>query len=131
MAILRKHLEPGGGTLFADAACGSSAFDASFRQFVAELLPEAKLEPIPADDEIYTEKVGYDLSDVQFSKAAGGAKGRPRLEGVKLNGHWAILYSPYDIGCALERQQGLDCKGYTHESAMRIAANIVLYATLP
>ncbi len=131
MAILRKHLEPGGGTLFADAACGSTAFDVSFRKFVADLLPETKLEPIPADDEIYTEKVGYDLSDVQFSKAAGGAKGRPRLEGVKLNGHWAILYSPYDIGCALERQQGLDCKGYTHESAMRIAANIVLYATLP
>jgi len=131
MQALRRHLEPGGGTFFADAACGSPAFDASFRRFVAELLPDRKLEPIPAEDELYTEKVGYDLADVQFSKAAGGSKGRPRLEGVKLNGHWAIIYSPYDIGCALERQQGLDCKGYTHESAMRIAANIVLYSTLP
>ena len=32
---------------------------------------------------------------------------------------------------ALERHQGLDCKGYTYESAMRIASNIVVYATLP
>ncbi len=131
MEALRRHLEPGGGTLFADAACGSAPFDASFRRFVAALLPDHKLEPIPADDELYTEKVGYDLSDVQFSKAAGGTRGRPGLEGVKINGRWSIIYSPYDIGCALERQQGLDCKGYTHESAMRIAANIVLYATLP
>ena len=28
---LRRHIEPGGGTLFADAACGSPAFDAAFR----------------------------------------------------------------------------------------------------
>ena len=26
---LRRHLDPGGGTLFADAACGSPAFDAA------------------------------------------------------------------------------------------------------
>jgi hypothetical protein len=131
LARLRRHLEPGGGTLFADAACGSPAFDAAFRRFVATLLPDNALVPIPADDELYTEKVAYDLSDVQYSRAAGGGKGRPQLEGVRLGGHWAIIYSPYDIGCALERQQGLDCKGYTHESALRIAANIVIYSTLP
>ena len=49
----------------------------------------------------------------------------------KLNGHWAVIYSKYDIGCALERHQGLDCKGYSPESAVRIATNIVIYATLP
>lgn len=128
---LRAHIDPGGGTFFADAACGSPAFDAAFRRFVGELLPGRELEPIPPDDELYTDRVGFDLSDVQYTKAAGGGKARPRLEGVKVDGHWAIIYSPYDIGCALERQQGLDCKGYTHESAMRIAANVVIYATLP
>ena len=45
---LRRHLDPGGGTLFADAACGSPAFDAAFRRFVAELLPNNPLIPIPA-----------------------------------------------------------------------------------
>ena len=113
IVLLRRHLEPGGGTLFADAACGSPAFDAAFRKFVAELLPDNPLVPIPRDDEIYTRKVGFDLADVQYSKAAGGRRDFPQLEGVKLNGHWAIIYSKYDIGCALERHQGLDCKGYT------------------
>ncbi len=131
IAILRRSLEPGGGTLFADAACGSGAFDTAFRRFVSEMLPDNALVPIPRDDEIYTRKVGYDLSDVQYSKAAGGGRDLPQLEGVKLNGHWAVIYSKYDIGCALERHQGLDCKGYTPESAVRIATNIVIYATLP
>jgi Domain of unknown function (DUF4159) len=131
LAALRRHLEPGGGTIFADAACGSTAFDSSFRQFVAELLPNNPLVPIARDDDLYTRQVGYDLSDVEFSKAAGGNHGLPQLEGVKLNGHWAIIYSKLDIGCALEHPQGIECKGYTHESALRIAVNIVVYATRP
>ena len=58
LAILRKHLDPGGGTLFADAACGSPAFDDAFRKLVAEMLPDSPLVPIPRDDEIYTKKNG-------------------------------------------------------------------------
>jgi hypothetical protein len=128
---LRKHLDPGRGTLFADAACGSPAFDGAFRKFVADLFPNDPLVPIPRDDEIYSRKVYFDLSDCQYSKAAGGGKDFPQLEGVKIKGHWAIIYSKLDIGCALERHAGLDCKGYSYESAIRIASNIVIYATLP
>jgi hypothetical protein len=128
---LRHHLEPGGGTLFADAACGSPAFDTAFRRFAAELLPGHKLEPIPRDDELYTNKVGFDLRDCQYTKAAGGGRDFPQLEGIKLNGHWAVIYSKLDLGCALERHSGMDCKGYTYDSAVRIAGNIVIYATLP
>lgn len=128
---LRRHLDPGRGTIFADSACGSVPFDTAFRRFVAELLPNNPMVPIPHNDEIYTEKVGFDLAHVQYSKAAGGGQDFPQLEGVKLNGRWAIIYSKYDIGCALERHQGLDCKGYSYESALKIAANIVIYATLP
>ncbi len=131
LGLLRRHLDPGGGTMFADSACGSPSFDAAFRKMVAEMLPKNPLVPIPKDDELYTKKVGFDLSKVQFSKAAGGGQDFPQLEGVKINGHWAIIYSKYDIGCALERHQGVDCKGYTYESALKIAANIVIYSTLP
>ena len=87
--------------------------------------------PIPTDDELFTDKVGFDLSDSQYTTAAGGGHDFPKLEGVKINNHWAIIYSKYDIGCALERHTGIDCKGYTHLSAVKIAANIVIYATLP
>ncbi len=128
---LRRHLDPGGGTLFADAACGSAAFDASFRKLVAELLPDHPLVPIPHADDLCSDRVGFDLKDVEYTKAAAIPRGFPQLEGVKLNDHWAIIYSRFDIGCALERHTGLDCKGYTHMSAASIAANIVIYSTLP
>jgi hypothetical protein len=128
---LRKHLDPGGGTIFADSACGSPPFDAAFRRFVAELLPDKPLVPIPRDDELFTTVVGLDLSKVQYTKAAGGGRDYPQLEGVKINDHWAIIYSKYDIGCALERHTGIECKGYTYESALAIASNVVQYATLP
>ncbi len=95
-------------------------------------MPNNPLVPIPRDDELYSAtKVGFDLSDCQYTRAAGGGKDYPQLEGVKINGHWAIIYSKYDIGCALERHSGLDCKGYNYESALKIAANIVIYSTLP
>lgn len=128
---LRRHLDPGGGTLFADAACGSPAFDSAFRKFVAALVPNSPLVEIPRDDDLYTTKIGYDLKDCRYSKAAGGGTDFPRLEGVKIGNHWAVIYSKYDVGCALERHQGLDCKGYVPESALRIASNVVIYATLP
>jgi len=129
-AALRKHLDTG-GTIFADSACGSTGFDTAFRKSVAELLPSNPLIPIPRTDDIYTKKTYYDLADCQYTKAAGGGRDFPQLEGVKINGHWAIIYSKLDIGCALERHAGLDCKGYSFESAIRIASNIVIYATLP
>lgn len=129
--VLKRHIEPGGGTFFADAACGSEPFDAGFRKLCKALYPDNPLVPIPPDDDIYTTQIGYDLSKVQYTKAAGGREGRAELEGIKIGNRWAVIYSKYDLGCALERHQGLDCKGYNYESALKIATNIVIYSTLP
>ena len=127
------HLEQGGGThIHRLRRLRQRAFGASFRRFVAELLPNNPLVPIPREDELFTKRVGFELTEVHYTGSAGGGLGPPpQLEGSKINDHWAIIYSRYDIGCALERHTGIDCKGYTHESAVKIAANIVIYATLP
>ena len=81
LEALRRHLEPGGGTLFADAACGSPAFDAAFRRFVAELVPDNKLEPIPRDDELYTNKVGFDLRELPVHQGGRRRQGLPAARG--------------------------------------------------
>jgi hypothetical protein len=39
-----------------------------------------------------------------------------------------VIYSKYDISCALERQASVACTGYIHEDAVRLGVNIVLYA---
>ena len=50
------------------------------------------------------------------------------LEGIKVDGRWAVIYSRYDIGCALEKNKSSACKGYDPESAMRLATAALLYA---
>ena len=55
----------------------------------------------------------------------------PYLEGIKINGRWAVIYSRYDIGCALERATSSDCLGYDPDSAQLIAGAAVLYTLRP
>ena len=130
-AALRKHLDPGGGTLFADAACGSPSFDAAFRKFVAELLPN---NPLVADPPRRRPLSPEDLlrpRRLPVHQGAGGGKDFPQLEGVKINGHWAIIYSKLDIGCALEAPRRARLQGLQLRERLRIASNVVIYATLP
>lgn len=127
-----------GGLLLADACCGSEAFDAAFRKFIEKAFPESKLEPIPADDPLYSERLnGRAIVTVERrEKVANAAEGKdagfenlpPKLEGIKVDGRWAVIYSRYDIGCALEGHKSSDCLGHSPDSAKRLAAAAVLYS---
>ena len=127
-----------GGLLLADACCGQEEFDRSFRKSMAKMFPENKLEAIPADDLLYSEKLNRTaIKTVKRREKAGNAQGGndagfedlpPALEGVKINGRWVVVYSKYDIGCALENHKSTDCLGHTPDSARRLAAAAVLYS---
>ena len=39
-----------------------------------------------------------------------------------------VVYSKYDIGCAVEGHKSADCLGHDKESALRVAAAVVLYS---
>ncbi|MCI0459037.1 MAG: DUF4159 domain-containing protein, partial [Gemmataceae bacterium] len=138
---LRFNLE-NGGLLLADACCGKDAFDRSFRKFVAQLFPKHKLEPIKPEEERRTseglfskELNGEELSDknircrVKRNELLQAMD--PALEGIRINGRWVVIYSRYDLGCALERHSSSDCLSYDHESALRIAGAAVLYTLRP
>lgn len=131
---LRRHLESG-GILLADACCGSPAFDKSFREMVHKMFPDRKLEPIPLDDPLFSEQIGKRIDQVDCRTEVGKPyqKIQPRFEGIRLNpndpqSRWILIYSPYDLGCALEKHAAGDCIGYKHESALELAAQVVLYA---
>src|SRR5262249_30276456 len=115
---LRFNLE-NGGLLFADACCGSKAIDRAFRPFVPRLLPGQKLEKVDPKKELQEGGLcsaklnGEELTEKNIRCRVEGPSGKedktevkskaPELEGIKINGRWAVLYSRYDIGCALER----------------------------
>jgi hypothetical protein len=132
---LRMNLETG-GLLFADACCGKKAFDSSFRDLAAQLFRDKKLEAIPRGDELYSKEINPETIAVVRCRTeppgdSGPAEFRdlpPRLEGIKLHNRWVIIYSKYDIGCALEKHQTTDCLGHDHASALKLGSAAVLYA---
>ena len=58
-------------------------------------------------------------------------EGEPELEGIEIGGRLAVIFSPYDISCALEQHESLQCPGYTREDAARIALNVLMYSLSP
>jgi hypothetical protein len=131
LSALRTHLNPGGGTLFVDGDSRNPAFDKDFRRFVAELFPKQSLTAIPWDDALYSKGICNDLTNVQYNRAAGGGRGQLRLEGVKIDGHWAIIYSKDDISCSMEKDPPNDPPGYTRDSSSKILENIIIHSIEP
>jgi hypothetical protein len=136
LTLLRLNLQ-NGGLLLADACCGKPAFDKAFRQFLVDLFPQPvkerpRLEPIPFDDDLFSKQLnGESLTagNIQLRTERGQLPQatRPLLEGIKIHNRWVVIYSKYDIGCALERHQSADCIGYSYDSAVRLSKAAVLY----
>lgn len=135
---LKQYVERG-GMLMADSICASRAFTESFRREMATIFPDRKLEQIAADDSLWSATYGgFDLQSVSRRDPEPAAVGRPieatvhkvaiDLEGVKLGDRWGVVFSQYDLSCALEQRNSLECCGYTREDATRIALNVVLYS---
>jgi hypothetical protein len=136
---LRKYLD-GGAVLFADACCGSPQFDQSLRDLVRQLFPEQKLGPIPITHELFSSGIGFDIRKVKRRIPKSGKltdpldptpqDGEPFLEGIQLKGRYCVIYSKFDISCAVERQSSVGCAGYDAHDAVRIFVNVIRYALL-
>jgi hypothetical protein len=136
---LREYIT-NGGFLLADACCGVPQFDKSFRELMVELFPDNPLKRIPTDHELYSDKIAHEIKfvkrrepEVQAANASMQIVTRsvePFLEGIEINGRYVVVYSKYDISCALERQAAVGCTGYVHEDAVKLAVNAVVYALL-
>ncbi|MBC21259.1 MAG: hypothetical protein CMJ74_13500 [Planctomycetaceae bacterium] len=131
-----------GGTILADAICGSPRFTQAFRREIRATFNQP-LKKIPPDDPLFS--VAYGGSDLKLvdrreaspnkRPAEGNAgweirikKGPPQLDGIRIDGRWAVVYSPLDLSCALENHASPDCNGYSSEDAARIAINVILYS---
>jgi len=131
-----------GGTLFADSICASKEFAAAFRREMQAVLPKARLQRIPATDPLLTDAAGgFDIRKVKRrdpveQQANQPLRSRvrevePDLEGIAIDGRWAVIFSPYDISCALEQHEALQCRGYTRQDAARIGLNVLMYSLNP
>jgi hypothetical protein len=138
---LREFLE-NGGTLFADSICASKEFTDAFRREIQLVLPEQRLARIPIEHPLFQEVGGkFNIQEVTRREPASAQAGQPirsrvqktqpELEGVELDDRLAVIFSPYDISCALEQHEALQCRGYTRQDAARIALNVLMYTLAP
>jgi len=132
-ARLKAYLASG-GTLIASACCGSKAFDSAFPAFAADLFGPDAWKPIPADDPLkrglFAPGLSVPLRDVRFRERHGDTGWAhfeyPVLYGIRHDGRWVVVYSPYDLTCAVTKHPCLHCVGYTAPDAQAIMGNILL-----
>jgi hypothetical protein len=135
---LKTYIERG-GMLLADSICSSDAFTESFRGEMAAVFPGRPLQAIPAKDPLLTPTYGgFDLSavtrrDPQSSGDKGPLKAllrkvAPELEAIRFDERYGVIFSRYDLSCALEKHDSLECQGYIPEDAARIGLNVILYS---
>ena len=118
-----------GGTVLVDAAGGSTAFAGSVEPQVRAWLG---VDPtvIPADDPVYAAG-GTKLGPVKFRPFAGEKLGKvdvPQLRGAKVNGRWAVIYSPHDLSAGLVGEPVDGVVGYTPATATDLVRHVLLYA---
>lgn len=135
---LREYVRRG-GYIFGDAVCASEAFAESFRKEMQTIFGEEPRQ-IPQEHALFTEKYGgFNLESVtRLEPPAAGVQGRremtrrqvpPDLEGIFTDERYAVIFSRFDLSCALESAQSVpDCRGYERKDAAKIAINIILYA---
>ena len=127
-----------GGTLFANAICSSPPFVDAFKREMQQIFPESPFVRIPNDDPLFSDQYGgftIERLRVQTPRLSPGRQMQlapqeqvPELYGIKVDDRWAVVFSPLDVSCALEKTSTLDCKGYHPESALRLAVNVLMYA---
>ena len=128
-----------GGTLFADAICASPEFSDSFRREMTAIFAGQSLQRIAPEHPLFSRVYrGYELPTVSLRDPQVRREGEPLrsnlkrvsplLEGLELDGRLAVLFSPYDISCAMENSSSLECHGYIKADAARIAVNVILFA---
>ena len=128
-----------GGVIFGDAICASPEFTQSFRREIGAIFNKQSLARIPADHPLFsTEFGGYELQtvtlrDPQIRAADDPLSAKlkrisPYFEGLTINERMAVIFSPFDLSCALENQTSPECKGYLRVDAAKLGANVILFA---
>ncbi|MFQ5805743.1 MAG: DUF4159 domain-containing protein [Phycisphaerae bacterium] len=131
---LRRFLTDG-GTLLADAAGGSPAFIEALEEQLTDLLkvPPRRLPPTSPiltgqglPGAVRLDTVGYRRS----VRRPGRGRRLPPLKVYELGKRAVVIHSSLDISVGLLGTQAFDCRGYDPDSALRVARNMLLYASL-
>ena len=125
---LRRYLNSG-GFLLAGPSCGIREFDAAFRREIARVLPDHRLERLPAEHPAYN--IFHRVTEVGYTDYVASLEEEPPslpLEGIELGGPTAVVYCPYGLGGGWRGFDHPFGRDVAHRDALRLGVNAVLYA---
>ena len=130
---LKLYLERG-GFILADAICASQPFADSFKKEMSQIFPGSEFKLIPPDHPLWTDpKFGFPLDRVTLRRPdpnRGGfaeLKIPPKMEALIVNDQIKVIFSPYDLSCAMENVAASQCEGYLRDDAAIMAIKILFY----
>jgi hypothetical protein len=126
---LREYLNKG-GMVFAEACCGRRAFDLAFRQALARALPGQSLKPIPLTSGLFSipnKIVKLGVTPAMATQVGNRSTIEPALLGLEVEGHLAVIYSPYGLAGGWELAQNPYAFGYEDSGAIALGENILMY----
>jgi hypothetical protein len=135
---LKTYLQEKDALLFASPSYGSAAFDEAFQAWAIDLFGADRWEMIPSNDPIMTGELagglGSTLAALTMRRGLDGLPPMrldwPILHGVRHEGRWILIYSPYDVCCGLIEHPCINCVGYEPNDAAALASNVMLYAAI-
>jgi hypothetical protein len=135
-SAIRDYLQRG-GTLWLDAAGGSTAAVNAARSIVQDILPDARIAPLPSDSPIITGLLdnrgrlvrGFDNYRIRYRAFAlqrMKPTSRPRLQAVFVNDRPAIVFSEEDITSGVAGLRHWGIFGYDVPSSRQLVLNGLL-----
>lgn len=126
---LREYLRKG-GLLFAEACCGRVAFDRAFRRELQRAMPGQPLTPLASGETLFLlpnriESVGVTPA---LAQQARRSRVEPRLEGLQVDGHLAVVYSPYGLAGGWELSPNPYALALDEAGALALGMNILMAA---
>jgi hypothetical protein len=126
---LRNYLESG-GFLFAEACCGRKGFDLAFRRLMQQVMPTRPLVRIAKDDPLFA--VPNDVRTVGVTPTLAADLGEsavePWVEGIDMDGHYGVIYSPLGLAGGWEMSQSPYARGCNAVGSLQLGQNILMYA---
>jgi hypothetical protein len=128
-----KDYVKNGGTLIIDPTGGADRAMNGSQELIAKILPEGvALEGIKLDSDVITGAAagGTKIAEVnaRLNVLSRSRKG-DRVLGAKVNGRYAVLYTPLDMTSGLLGTQTMGIAGMTPQTSIDLMRNFITYGT--
>lgn len=119
-----KHYLENGGFLLASAGCSNKEWDRSFRREIKSIFGDDSLEQIEMDNPLF--RMVSHVEELKLDHPTDTA----RLEGIRRNGKFVVVYSPHGLNDTAHTQGCCCCGANEITNSLEVNVNILVYALL-